>query len=519
MEVRCDKCQARYRVDDARIGPQGLSMRCGKCQNVFRVMPPGAAAAEAPQKPVPPAPKTLPRPNATAIFAAPPLPNSIPSPAKPPPQAAAAGRPPRSPAARVPPTSEEAAGRTMMFPTANLPSQPAAAKKAPVPSKPAAGGTMVFGESPAKSVPPPVPARGPKPAAKAADAARSTMMFGAPQPRIQAAPAAAVPTPEPAALAEPPASPEPALEEPSAIDGMPPPPSAGEADGPAAEAPAEAPPAAEVDEIAGEPGREPGTFDRAPPRALLVGVAAGLVLLLAVGGGLVAYRKLGRRAPPAAAVETLSAAQAEAEKDSLASIASAETKARDALDVAGPRARFPEATAALARVEIQWADALADQASRIAEKNADDPRAAQLQAQAKTKVKAAFDLLAPAAKANAGSPDVQLAFADYYRAKRLPSSMSRYLKEVKDEPRVALIEGLALLQEDDGAEKALPKLKAALAASPQSARIHYRLALAHLALKDEGSARTELKETLRLSPQHERAQALLEQLGGAAERK
>src|SRR5438552_4227976 len=259
MEVRCDKCQARYRVDDARIGPQGLSMRCGKCQNVFRVMPPGAAAAEAPQKPVPPAPKTLPRPNATAIFAAPPLPNSIPSPAKPPPQAAAAGRPPRSPAARVPPTSEEAAGRTMMFPTANLPSQPAAAKKAPVPSKPAAGGTMVFGESPAKSVPPPVPARGPKPAAKAADAARSTMMFGAPQPRIQAAPAAAVPTPEPAALAEPPASPEPALEEPSAIDGMPPPPSAGEADGPAAEAPAEAPPAAEGDEIAGEPGREAGT--------------------------------------------------------------------------------------------------------------------------------------------------------------------------------------------------------------------------------------------------------------------
>src|SRR2546430_10991219 len=50
--------------------------------------------------------------------------------------------------------------------------------------------------------------------------------------------------------------------------------------------------------------------------------------------------------------------------------------------------------------------------------------------------------------------------------------------------------------------KALPKLKAALAASPQSARIHYRLAVAHLALKDEGSARTELKETLRLSPQH-----------------
>ncbi len=377
---------------------------------------------------------------------------------------------------------------------------------------------MMFGESPAKSVPPPVPAPGSKPAARPGNVPRSTMMFGAPQPRIQAAPPAAVPTPEPAARAEPPASPEPALEEPSAIDGMLPP-SAGEAEGHAAEAPAEAPPVAEGDEGAEEPVREPGTFDRAPPRALLVGVAAGLVLLLAVGGGLIAYRKLGHRSPPAAAVETLSAAQADAQKDSLASIASAETKARDALDVAGPRARFPEATAALARVEIQWADALTDQASRIAEKNADDPRAAQLQSQAKAKVKAAFDLLSPAAKAYAGSPDLQLAFADYYRAKRLPSSMSRYLKEVKDEPRVALIEGLALLQEDDGAEKALPKLKAALAASPQSARIHYRLAVAHLALKDQGNARAELKETLRLSPQHERAQALLEQLGGAAERK
>ena len=97
--------------------------------------------------------------------------------------------------------------------------------------------------------------------------------------------------------------------------------------------------------------------------------------------------------------------------------------------------------------------------------------------------------------------------------------MSRYLKDLKNEPQAALIEGLALLQEDDGADKALPKLKTALAGSPQSARIHYRLALAHLALKDEASARAELKETLRLSPQHERAQALLEQFGGAAERK
>src|SRR5205823_13614891 len=185
---------------------------------------------------------------------------------------------------------------------------------------------------------------------------------------------------------------------------------------------AQATPPAEEHEIADEEASpEPGTFDRAPPRGLIIGVAAGLALLLVVGAGLVAYRRLAPRAPPPAATETLASAEADAEKDSLASIASAETKARDALEVAGPRVRFPQAIAALALIEIQWADALTDQATRIADRNADDPRAAQLQSQAKAKVKAAFDLLSPAAKANAGSPDLQLGFADYYRAKRLPS--------------------------------------------------------------------------------------------------
>jgi predicted Zn-dependent protease len=269
-----------------------------------------------------------------------------------------------------------------------------------------------------------------------------------------------------------------------------------------------------------EPAPEPGTFDKAPPRGLLIGVAAGLTLLLLLGGGLVIYRKLALRGPPPAAMDTLTSAQADADKDTLASIAAAETKAKDALDVAGPRARFPEATAALARIQIQLADALTDQAGRIADRNADDPRVAQLQSDAKAKVKSAFEQLSRASKGNEASPDLQLAFADYYRAKRLPSSMNRYLKEVRDEPRKALVEGLALLQEDDGATGAIPKLKTALAANPQSARIHYRLATAHLASRDEASARSELKETLRLSPQHERALQALEQLGpGAGERK
>src|SRR5256885_14548647 len=57
MEVRCDQCQARYRVDDARVGPKGLAMRCGKCGNIFRLLPDGTitrpAAAKASSIPTP----------------------------------------------------------------------------------------------------------------------------------------------------------------------------------------------------------------------------------------------------------------------------------------------------------------------------------------------------------------------------------------------------------------------------------------------------------------------------------
>jgi hypothetical protein len=265
----------------------------------------------------------------------------------------------------------------------------------------------------------------------------------------------------------------------------------------------------------GEAASEPGTFDKAPPRGLLIGVAAGLALLLLLGAGLVAYRKLAPRPPPPAAVEVLASAQADADKDTIASIASAEAKTRDALDAAGPGARFPEATATLARIGIQWADALHDQAAQIADKNPDDPRVAPLESQAKARLKSSFDLLSPALKANKDSPDLQLALADYYRAQRSPTNMNRYLKAVKDDARAALVQGMASAQDEDGAEKAIAKLKVAVSAAPQSARAHFRLALAHLAARDDASGRAELTETLRLSPRHERAKALIEQLGAA----
>jgi Flp pilus assembly protein TadD len=151
----------------------------------------------------------------------------------------------------------------------------------------------------------------------------------------------------------------------------------------------------------------------------------------------------------------------------------------------------------------------------------DDPKAVQLRKDAAAKGKSAFETISSATKSkdNEASPDLQLALADYYRFKQSPA-LNRYLKAVKDDPRAALIQGMAAAQEDD-AGKAVPLLKTAVARSPQSARIHFRLALAYAGLKDDANARAELKETLKLSPQHERAKALMDQLGApsAAEQK
>jgi hypothetical protein len=386
----------------------------------------------------------------------------------------------------------------MMFPSApaaprGVPSGQAAPKKAEQP----ASGTIVFSQ-PSPRASPSAPAAGatlpgtkpPFPLRPEDEGGRSTMIFGASPENVARAPAPAAARPEQAKPA-----PSPAL------------------DAAAGEISDDVPP-----EDAVPP---PGPFDKAPPRGLLIGVAAGLALLLAIGGTLVAYRKLARNPPAPAAVEMLAAAQSDAALDTLASIAAAEAKARDALDVAGPRARFAEGTATLARIEIQWADALNDEATRIADTSADDPKVAQLKGDAKSRLKVAFELLSPAVKADKDAPELQLALADYYRAQRSPSNLNRSLKRFKEDPRAALIQGMALLEEDEGAERAIPRLQAAAAADPRSARVRYQLALAYALAHDEPRARAEIEETLRLSPQHERAQALRQRVGkpGAAEKK
>src|SRR5256712_4673523 len=146
MEVRCDKCQARYRVDDARIGLQGLTRGCGKCRNTSGVPRPGAPGEQiSPPAPGPVAAPRAPNMNATAIFAAPPVAKAS-APAKPLPQPAKAV--PSGPAA--PPAPEEA-GRTMMFPAANLSAAGIAVNKGP---QAAPSATAAFSQPPAPTAPP-----------------------------------------------------------------------------------------------------------------------------------------------------------------------------------------------------------------------------------------------------------------------------------------------------------------------------------------------------------------------------
>ena len=535
MEVRCDKCQARYRVDDARIGPQGLTMRCGKCQNTFKVTRPEASATLPDQAAVPPAPKPAaapPKPaarppeqaaNATMVFGQSPVAPAKPS--MPTAKAGAAAKPAAQPSA----PAAEGAGRTMMFQTGNLKTSPAAGKPAKPPEQ-SANATMVFGQSPVAPTKPAMPAAT-KPAARpAASESGATIVFG--QSAFGQSPLAKQATPAKAAPAARSAPMPVAAPEPEPVDE--PEPEAAAPEDSAEESPSRAAAQEHQEDSqedeqhgAGGSGVEaegaeegtgtsaPGAFDKAPPKGLLIGVAAGLLALLIAGGALVAVKKLGKHGPPPAAVETLTSAQAEADKDSLVSLAAAEGKAKDAIDVAGPKSAFPLATATLARIEVQWADALNDQAALLTAKGGDgaEAKAADLVAQAKAKLKAAFDALSPAIKADPKSPDLMLALADYQRAQREGSKMNKALKSAQalkaDEARMAQVQGMALAQEEDGAEKAIPKLKAALAGNPQSARLHFRLALAYQAMKDDANAAAELKETLKLSPQHERAKAAL----------
>lgn len=46
MIVTCERCATQFQLDDARVPKKGVRVRCSRCKNSFRVMPPGAAATE-----------------------------------------------------------------------------------------------------------------------------------------------------------------------------------------------------------------------------------------------------------------------------------------------------------------------------------------------------------------------------------------------------------------------------------------------------------------------------------------
>ncbi len=63
MIVACPGCSARYQIEPDRLRPEGVRLRCTRCEAVFRVSPPPASAAgQSPAAPTPSAP--IPQPEA-----------------------------------------------------------------------------------------------------------------------------------------------------------------------------------------------------------------------------------------------------------------------------------------------------------------------------------------------------------------------------------------------------------------------------------------------------------------------
>src|ERR1019366_6974043 len=112
LKVECESCKAPYQIDERRVPPTGLKMRCPKCGHSFLVTNPNAPAA--PARPgAPPGPPRAPKPTMVGIGmgeTAPP----------PPPPAAPAGPP------KAPPPVSAAAKRTMMGVAAPVPMAPPA---------------------------------------------------------------------------------------------------------------------------------------------------------------------------------------------------------------------------------------------------------------------------------------------------------------------------------------------------------------------------------------------------------
>jgi predicted Zn finger-like uncharacterized protein len=120
MNIRCPNCQTVFRVDPAKVPPDGIRAKCSRCGYAFRVAPPGtppsvpiagaggvAAARRPAAAPVSAAP---PPPAAPAPVSAAPPPPAAPAPLRPPP-------PPPPPAGRAPAVAAATVERAPAVPT------------------------------------------------------------------------------------------------------------------------------------------------------------------------------------------------------------------------------------------------------------------------------------------------------------------------------------------------------------------------------------------------------------------
>lgn len=56
MVIQCDHCQAKFKLDDSKVGPKGVKVRCTKCKEVFVVKPTTGGGVPAEPAPTPTAP-------------------------------------------------------------------------------------------------------------------------------------------------------------------------------------------------------------------------------------------------------------------------------------------------------------------------------------------------------------------------------------------------------------------------------------------------------------------------------
>ena len=234
MQISCPSCSAQYSVDDARIPPQGVSIKCPNCGHNFTV---GAAASQ------PPAPTGLGQPPdfpgapATAGAATPPQGSGAPLPGAgvPPPGALPPGSPPPGagvplPGAGLPPPGAPPPGAGLPPPGAPPPGAgvalPGAGLPPPGAPPPGAGVPLPGAGLPPPGAPPPgagVPLPGaglPPPGAPPPGAGVPLPGAGLPPP---GAPPPGAGVPLPGAGLPPPGAPPPGAGVPLPGAGLPPP--------------------------------------------------------------------------------------------------------------------------------------------------------------------------------------------------------------------------------------------------------------------------------------------------------